>query len=158
KDEKKDETAQNELYIARDDSRKELFFVEKEFVDKLLKSPSDLRDKALTAFQRWDVDDITLKNAKGEFHFTKAKDTSDWVLGDAKKKTKWDAVNGILDGLEKPVKSFVDKAQAPATYGLDSPRIHVVLKQGGAVKADVSFGRDGADGVYAQVKGESSIK
>ena len=156
---KKDETASPpELYIARDDSRKELFFVEKEFVDKLLKSPSDLRDKALAAFQRWDIDDITLKNSKGEFHFSKPSGSGDWVLGDAKKKTKWDAVSGILDALEKPVKSFVDRPAQPADYGLDAPKVRVSLKQGGAVKVEVSFGKETAEGVYASVRGESSVK
>jgi len=159
--EKKDETTPAtppEIYIVRDDSRKELFFVEKEFVDKLLKSPADLRDKALAAFQRWDIDDIVLKNAKGEFHFSKPSGSGDWVLGDAKKKTKWDAVNGVLDALEKPVKSFVDTPSAPATHGLDAPKIRVTLKQAGTVKAEVSFGKETADGVYAAVRGESAVK
>jgi hypothetical protein len=159
--EKKDEATPStppEIYIARDDSRKELFFVEKEFVDKLLKTPADLRDKALAAFQRWDIDDIVLKNAKGEFHFSKPSGSGDWVLGDAKKKTKWDAVNGVLDALEKPVKSFLDTPSASATYGLDAPRVHVTLKQTGAVKAEVSFGKETPEGVYASVRGESSVK
>jgi hypothetical protein len=151
-------TAPAELYVARDASRKELFFVEKEFVDKLIKPASELRDKALAAFQRWDIDDIVLKGPKGEFHFSKPGGTGDWVLGDAKKKTKWDAVNGILDAVEKPVKSFIDAPATPATYGLDQPRFRVTLKQGGAVKAEVRFGKETAEGVYASVSGESSVK
>lgn len=146
------------LFIARDESRKELFFVEKDLVDKLLKSPSDLRDKALAAFQRWDIDSIALTNSKGTFAFTKSGTGGDWVLGAAKKKTKWDAVNGILDALEKPVKEFVDNPAAAPTYGLDAPAVRVVLKQGADVKVDCAFGKEAKDGVYARVKGESAVK
>jgi hypothetical protein len=147
-----------EMYIAKDESRSELFFVDKEFVDKLLKSPEDLRDKALASFQRWDIDSIELTNPKGTFAFSKSGTGGDWLLGDAKKKTKWDAVNGVLDALEKPVRGFVDDPAAPATYGFDKPVARVVLKQGGAVKLDCVFGKEAKDGVYAQVKGESAVK
>jgi len=156
--EKKGESAATALYIARDESRKEIFFVEKDTVDKLLKSPSDLRDKALASFQRWDIDAIVLRNSKGNFTFTKSGEGGDWVLGDTKKKTKWDAVSGILDSVEKPVKEFVDKPAAASTYGLDNPSIRVVLKQGASVKVDCAFGKEAKDGVYAQVKGESAVK
>ena len=43
--------------------------MEKDLVDKLLKSPYDVRDKALASFQRWDVDSIELTNTKGQLHF-----------------------------------------------------------------------------------------
>ncbi len=158
KEKKKEDTstAPAPLYLARDESRKDLFFVEKDLVDKLLKTPADFRDKALASFQRWDIDGITLTNSKGTFTF--AKSSGDWVLGEAKKKTKWDAVNGILDALEKPVKEFIDAPGAPATYGLDKPVAHVVLKQAGVVKVDCQFGKAAKDGVYAQIKGESAVK
>jgi hypothetical protein len=41
-----------EMYMARDQSRPDLFFVDKDLVDKLTKSAGDLRDKALAPFQR----------------------------------------------------------------------------------------------------------
>ena len=151
-------TTPSELYVARDESRTELFFVDKEFVDKLVKEPKDFRDKALAAFQRWDIDVVFLKNSKGEFTFTKTGSSGDWVLGDAKKKTKWDGVSGILDAMEKPVKDFVNNPGPPSTYGLDKPVARVILKQGATVKVDCVFGKEAKDGVYAQIKGESSVK
>ena len=42
-----------------------MFFVDKEFVDKLLKTPGDLRDKTLAFFQRTDIDAVAVTNAKG---------------------------------------------------------------------------------------------
>lgn len=147
------------LYIARDESRPDLFFVEKDLVDKLLKSPKDLRDKALASFQRWDIDSIVLTNADGTLSFSKTQSGGDWVLGgDSKKKCKWDAVNGVLDALEKPVKDFVENPAALSAYGLDKPAIRVVLKQGGNVKVECAFGKPAKDGVYAQVRGESFVK
>jgi len=147
-----------EAYIARDESRSELFFIDKDLFDKLMKTAPEMRDKALASFQRWDADEVVLTNPKGTFAFRKDASGGDWVLGDAKKKTKWDAVNGILDALEKPVKEFVDSPGAPSTYGLDRPAIRVVVKQGGAVKADCAVGKEAKDGVYARVQGETSVK
>jgi len=160
KDEKKSDSSSStpELYIAKDESRAELFFVEKDLVDKLLKETKDLRDKAFASFPRWDIDSIALTNSSGALSFSKAEGGGDWVVGDGKKKCKWDAVNGILDALEKPVKEFVDKPGALPTYGLDQPAVRVVLKQGGTVKAECALGKAAKDGVYAQVRGESFVK
>jgi hypothetical protein len=144
------------LYLAKDESRPDLFFVEKDLVDKLTKSAQDVRDKALAALQRWDVDFIALTNSKGSFTF--AKSNGEWFTADTKKKAKWDGINSILDAMEKPVKEWIDKPASLSNYGLDKPTLRVVLKQGGTVLADCSFGKSAKDGIYAQVKGDSSVK
>ena len=147
----------SELYLAKDESRPDLFFVEKDLVDKLLKSPNDVRDKALAAIQRWDVDFIAITNQKGSFSFSKS--GGEWFVAGTNNKAKWDGVNAILDAMEKPVKEWIDKPAPLVTYGLDKPAIHVILKQGSTVLADCSFGRSAKDGgIYAQVKGDSSVK
>jgi hypothetical protein len=150
------DSASSGIYLAKDTSRSDLFFVEKDLVDKLLKSPDDVRDKALASFQRWDIDFISLKNPKGAFAFTKS--GGEWFLGESKKKAKWDAVNGLLDALEKPVKKILDKPAALSSYGMDKPAIRVVLKQGSTVIVDCALGKDAKDGVYAQVRGDPSVK
>lgn len=146
------------LYVARDESRSGLFFVDQEFVDKFLKSASDFRSKALAVFQRWDVDGIVLTNARGTVTLTKSDTGGDWLVGAEKKKAKWETVNGVLDALEKQVQQFVEEGRPPEAYGLDRPAFRVVLKQKGEEKVDCSFGNQTKDGVYALVKGESSIK
>jgi hypothetical protein len=156
--EKKDQSAGSETYIARDESRPELFFVDKDFADKFLKSPADLRDKTLAVYQRYDIDSIALMNAKGTMSFTKSQGGSDWTIGDAKKKAKWDAVNDLFDAMEKPVKEFIDEPSPLSKYGLDNPAAHIVFKQGGTVKVDCRFGKETKDGVYAQIQGDSSVK
>ncbi len=154
---KKTEAAPADLYLARDDSRPELFFVDKEFVDKFLKAPGDFRDKMLAIFQRWDIDSITLTNSKGTVNFTKTQ-AGDWQVGPAKKKAKWDAVNEIFDALEKPVKAFVDAPGPLSKYGLDKPVAQIICRQAGAVKVDCIFGKEDKEGVYAQIKGETLVK
>lgn len=150
------EQTSSEVYLAQDASRPDLFFVEKDLVDKLLKSPNDVRDKPLASIQRWDVDSIELTNTKGSFSFVKL--NGEWFFGTAKKKAKWDAVNGILDAMEKPVKEWIDKPAPLKEYGLDKPAVHVVLKQGGRIIADCALGKSAKNGIYAQVKGDSSVK
>jgi hypothetical protein len=147
-----------ELYIARDESRAELFFVDKEFVDKLLKIPEDLRDKTLAFFQRTDIDAVTVTNAKGAVNLARPQAGGDWLVGESKKKAKWDAVSEIFDALEKPVKGFVDAPGALSNYGLDQPSAHVVLKQGAQVRVDCIVGKEAKDGVYVQVSGEPYVK
>ncbi|MFH1572458.1 MAG: DUF4340 domain-containing protein, partial [Acidobacteriota bacterium] len=146
------------LYIARDESRSDLFFVDKEFVDKLLKSPSDLRNRALAVFQRWDIDAIEVTNAHGTFAFSKSESGGDWLLGEDRRKARWEAVNGVLDALEKAVREFEDSPGALSAYGLESPTISVILRQKGEEKVNCALGRETADGVYALVRGESAVK
>ena len=150
------EQTSSEVYLAKDASRPDLFFVEKDLVDKLLKSPNDMRDKPLASIQRWDVDSIELTNTKGSFSFVKM--NGEWFFGAAKRKAKWDAVNGILDAMEKPVKEWIDKPAPLKEYGLDKPAVHAVLKQGGHIIADCALGKSAKNGIYAQVKGDSSVK
>ena len=150
------EVTASEVYLAKDASRPDLFFVEKDLVDKLRISPNDVRDKPLASVQRWDVDRIELTNPKGSFNFSKI--NGEWFFGAAKKKAKWDAVNGILDAMEKPVKEWIDKPAPLSQYGLDKPLIRVVLKQGGNTLADCAIGRSAQNGFYAQVRGDSSVK
>lgn len=150
------EASSSEIFLAKDASRPDLFFVEKDLVDKLQITSNDVRDKTLASIQRWDVDFIELTNPKGSFSFSKT--NGEWFFGAAKKKAKWDAVNAILDAMEKPVKEWIDKPASLSQYGLDNPPIRVVLKQGGNILADCALGKSAKDGIYAQVKGDSSVK
>ncbi|MDR1726528.1 MAG: DUF4340 domain-containing protein [Acidobacteriota bacterium] len=150
-------TAQAERYLARDDARPELFFVEKDLVDKLSKSADDLRSKALVPFQRWDVDGIDLENPKGKVRLVKA--GGDWFLQGGKRKAKWDEVNGILDALEKPVREWIDAPAPLSEYGVEAPSMRVTLKKGETVIAQCAFGAAAeGGGVYAKVGGDSAIK
>jgi hypothetical protein len=145
-----------EMYLAKDESRPDLFFVDKETVDKLLKTRNDVRDKSLASVQRWDVDFISLTNTKGAFSFSKS--NGEWFVAGTANKAKWDGINAILDALEKPVREWIDSPSSPSTYGLDKPAIHVIMKQVGTVLADCSLGKAAKNGIYAQIKGDFSVK
>jgi hypothetical protein len=150
------ETSSSPIYLAKDESRQDLFFVGNDLVDKLRQSLNDVRDKALAPFQRWEIDFISLTNPHGTFAFTKSE--GEWFLAESKKKAKWNAVNGILDALEKPVKEWIENPSQPSTYGLDKPAIHVIFKKGSQVVVDCALGTGRNDVVYARVKGDSSVK
>jgi hypothetical protein len=150
------EASSSERYLAKDKSREDLFFVDKDLVDKLLQSSNDLRDKALASFQRWEIDSISLTNSSGSFAFTKT--GGEWFWGDPGKKAKWDGINAILDALEKPINEWIEKPSSTKTYGLDNPSIHVILKQGSDVVVDCSLAKSEEGAVYARLKGESTIK
>jgi len=150
-------SSESTLYLAQDASRsEELFFVNKDLVDKLDKSPNDLRDTSLAAFQRWDIDSIILENTNGRFTFSKS--GGEWFLGDEKKKADFDAVTGILDALESDTLELIDNPSNLSTYGLDKPGVRVILKEADDVVADCSFGKTIDEGVYAQIQGDSSVK
>jgi hypothetical protein len=143
-------------YIAKDGSRPELFYVERDLIDKVSKSPKEMRDRALATFQRWDVDSISITNTKGNISFIKS--SGEWLLAATKKKAKWELINSILDAMEKPVRDWIDKPAALASYGLDKPLIHVIMKKGAVVVVDCSLGKSAKDGIYAQVQDDPSVK
>jgi hypothetical protein len=145
------------LYLAKDESRPDLFYVDKELVNKLLQSRDDLREKAFAVFQRWDIDSISLKNNKGSITLVKA--GGEWFVGsDKKKKAKFDAVNGILDSFEKKTVELIENPSLLSKYGLDKPSVQAVLKQGSNVVVECSVGGSSAKGLYAQVKGDPAVK
>jgi len=153
---KSSEAVAFKTYPAKDESRPDLFFVEQDLVDKLSKSPKEMRDKALATFQRWDVDFISITNTKGSVSFTKS--SGEWQLTDTRKKAKWELMNSILDAMEKPVKDWIEKPAALSSYGLDKPLIHVIMKKAAEVVVDCSLGKSAKDGIYVQVKGDPSVK
>jgi hypothetical protein len=146
-----------ELFLAKDESRNELFFVDKDLVDKLSRSSNDIRDKALVPFQRWDVDVIVIENSSGKFQLVKT--DGDWFIdGPSKNRASWSVINNILDVLEKPVIEWIDKPAALADYGVEAPTTRVTIKKGSEIIAECGFGDTAANGVYAKVSGDSSIK
>ncbi len=150
--------AGREVFLARDASREELFFVSRELVDQLSKTVEELRDKSLALFQRWEIDEVVLSNSTGTVKFAKSETGADWLVGEQRKKARWDAVSGILDLLQKPVLRFIDRPEEPAAYGLEKPAARVVLKKAGVVQADLSLGRRTGEGVYARLEGERTVR
>jgi len=144
------------IYLARDTSRPELFFVEKDLVDKLNKSLNELRDKAIASFQRWDADSISLQNANGRFSFTK--EAGEWFFGEDKKKADFDVVSGILDALESDSLDLIDNPKNLSEYGLDTPTVHVIVKQGDEILTDCSFSKKTEENIFARTSSDPAVK
>jgi hypothetical protein len=155
-DTKEQKASPDKLYLAKDEARADLFYVDKELVDKLLQSRSDLREKALAVFQRWDIDSIDLTNQKGNFKLSKS--NGEWFFGTAKKKARFDPVNAIFDSLEKQAVELIENPASPSKYGFDKPVGRIILMQGNNGIVDCSLGSATAKGIYVQVKGDPAVK
>lgn len=126
-------------YYAKDAARKEIFLVDKSFFDKLNRPLFDLRDKTIAKFQKWDVDAIEI--SRGKEHFLIKKDKDEWVLEDNKRKAASEKINGMLDVLDtEKIKDFIDKPLPLSRYGLEPPKVGVVLKKGAETVLEFALG------------------
>jgi hypothetical protein len=135
-------------FFARDASRPVVFIIDKQAPDKLRQPQSAWRDKTIAKVDRDKIDEIEI--TKGTEKIALKKSESDWKLADGKKASS-DAVLGLMDVLDfERAREIVDSPKAPASYGLDKPRVQVSLRQGGKDAARLTFGSDSVkpDGVY----------
>lgn len=140
-------------YYAQDPSRAAVFTVDSSLVKQLSKSAFDLRDKKPLKFARDQVDHIELQRPGQQL--AAAKDTAGvWSLvapqsGPAK---SW-KFNNLLNQLEEvQVEEFVGEAVGDLKpYGLDAPRLRVVLQAGGKTAIEVKLGEKASQVYMAQV-------
>lgn len=145
-------------YYAQDPSRAAVFTVDSSLVKQLGKTQFDLRDKKPLKFARDQVDHIELQRPGQQL--TAAKDTAGvWSLvapqsGPAK---SW-KFNNLLSQLgDVEVEQFVGEAVGDLkSYGLDTPRLRVVLQAGGKTALEVRLGEK-ASQVYLAKAGEPAV-
>jgi hypothetical protein len=153
-------------YHAREGSSTLVAVIPGALVDDLAKGMKELRQKRLADVATYDVEGIEVEEAdkKAVLARSTAKDkegveTQSWKrTAPAAKdldRTKVDDVLFKLSGLE--VQEFLDKPQAPASYGLDAPAAKVTLKMGaGKPLVMLVFGRkDGV--VYSRRPGDDAV-
>jgi hypothetical protein len=151
-------TSDKDKYYAKDASRDAIFIVDKEIPEKARRPVFDWRDKSITKLDRDKVDRIELQ--RGTDTIAMLKDGSDWKLSDHKK-LQWDKVSGMLNALDfEKAKDIIDSPKALSMYGLDKPKLDVVLKQGSNELLRVSFGSDSKmpEGIYAKTSGGPAVK
>lgn len=172
----------SELYYARDPDRKDILLVDRQVVDKLDRALFDLRVKEIASFQRFEVDGMDINSGKESLVLRK--DKSQWYLGpapavkdaggdgkapaDPRPKVKSDKVVAMFNALESyKVTEFIDRSAGLSVYGLEKPRLEVVLWKGEDRLAQLLFGNDarpsakqagGQRFVYLSVKGEPYVK
>jgi hypothetical protein len=150
-------TSGTDRYYARDASRDTIFIIDKEIPEKAKRPLFDWRDKSLTKFDRDKLDKIEIQ--RGSEMLTFQKSGSDWKMGD--KKVQWDKLSGMLNELDfAKAKDIIDSPKAPATYGLDKPKLQVILRQGATELARVDFGSDSKmpEGIYIKTSSDPAIK
>jgi Domain of unknown function (DUF4340) len=88
------------------------------------------------------------------------KSGSDWKLPD-EKKLQWDKVSGMLNALDfEKAKDIIDAPKGLSSYGLDKPKLEVVLRQGSNELARVGLGGDSKmpEGIYLKTSDKPAVK
>jgi uncharacterized protein DUF4340 len=150
-------TSSTDRYYARDASRDTIFIIDKEIADKAKRPLFDWRDKSITKIDRDKIDKIEV--LRGTDMMTFLKSGSDWELPD-KKKLQWDKISGMLNALDfEKAKDIIDAPKGLSTYGLDKPKLEVVLRQGTNELVRIGFGNESKmpEGVYLKSSDKPAV-
>jgi hypothetical protein len=151
-------TSSVDRYYARDASRDTIFIIDKEIVDKSRKPVFDWRDKSITKLDRDKIDKVEIVRIADTLALLKA--GSDWKLPD-EKKLQWDKVSGMLNALDfEKAKDIIDAPKALSIYGLDKPKLEVVLRQGSNELVRIAFGNESKmpEGIYLKTSDNPAVK
>ncbi len=150
-------TSGTDKYYARDASRDAIFIIDKEIPEKARRPLFDWRDKSITKVDREKIDKIEI--VRGADTTTLLKAGSEWKLPD-NRKLQWDKVSGMLNTLDfEKAKEITDTPKALSTYGLDKPKLEVVLRNGSNELARVGFGNDSKmpEGIYLKTSSGPAV-
>jgi len=145
-------------YYARDPSRDSIFIIDKDIADKARRPIFDWRDKSITKVDRDKIDHIEIRRGSETIAMIKA--GSDWKLQDDRK-LQWDKISSMLNTLDfEKAKDVIDAPKPLSTYGLDKPRIEVVLRQGSTELVRLAFGSDSKtpEGIYIRTSDGPAVK
>src|SRR5215813_1418037 len=151
-------TSSTDRYYARDASRDTIFIIDKEIADKARRPLFDWRDKTITKMDREKIDKIEILRGSETLSLLKA--GSDWKLAD-NKKLQWDKVSAMQNTIEfDKAKDIIDNPKSLAQYGLDKPKLEVVLRQGSNELLRIAFGGDSKtpEGVYLKTADNPAVK
>jgi len=144
-------------YYAQDQSRPPVFAVDSSLVKELRKGAFELRDKKPLKFARDQVDRIELQRP-GQF-LAATKDTSGtWtIVSPQEQPAKSWKFNSLLSQLEQvEVEEFVEGARDLRPYGLEAPRLKVILQAEGRQVLEARVGQK-EEKYYLARGGETSI-
>ena len=151
-------TSDTDKYYARNASRDAIFIVDKDIPEKARRPLFDWRDKTITKIDRDKTDKIEVVRGTDTLSF--AKSGSDWKSPDGKK-AQPDKVASMLNALDfEKVKDIVDMPKNLTMYGLDKPKLEVVLRQGTTELSRVQFGGDSKmpEGIYIKTSDSPAVK
>jgi hypothetical protein len=151
-------SSEKDRYYARDASRGTIFIIDKEIAEKARRPLLDWRDKTVAKVDRDKTDKIEI--VRGSDTITVLKAGSDWKLPD-NRKVQWDKVSGMLNAIDfEKAKDIIDNPKSMAAYGVDKPKLEVVLRQGSTELVRVAFGGDSKmpDGIYLKTSDNPAVK
>lgn len=144
---------------ARDASREPVFVVDPEIARILAEPLLAWRDRRIAIFDRAAVGGLAISSADDSITLRRSDEnwrTTNSVPVDGTR------VSAMLDALEfEEAVDIVDVPAATAAFGLDNPRLRVVLTDaGGAALVQGAFGAEagGADRVYWRSGGDAAVK
>ena len=151
-------TADTDKYYARDGSRDAIFIIDKDIPEKARRPLFDWRDKTIAKIDRDKIDKIEIQRGADNLSFSKS--GSDWKLADGKK-AQTDKMIAMLNALDfEKAKDIIDTPKTLAMYGLDKPKLEVVLRQGNNELTRVQFGGDSKmpEGIYIKTADAPAVK
>jgi hypothetical protein len=138
-------------YYARDMSRPAVFLIDAELPDMLGRPLVDWRDKRIATFDRGQVMEVAIEiEGRNPIRLTRADPASPWFL-ESGEPADGALVSELLGSLEfEQATAIIDNPGPAGNYGLEDPRIRVVLSgSGGRVLLDGALGSGTPDsGVY----------
>jgi hypothetical protein len=149
---------EKDKYYARDASRDTIFIIDKDVPEKSKRPVFEWRDKSLAKIDREKTDKIEIQRGSDSIAMTKS--GTDWKLAD-NRKLQWDKVSGMLNALDfEKAKDIIDSPKSVAMYGLDKPKLEVILRQGTTELVRFAFGSDSKmpEGIYLKTSDNPSIK
>jgi hypothetical protein len=145
---------EKDKYYAKDASRGPIFILATEIIDKARRPVFDWRDKAVVRFGETHtsgVDQIDI--VRGNEKLTLKKSGTDWTAADGGK-IQQGKVMDILASIDaERALAFEDLPKPLTRYGLDKPRLEVVLSEKGKEIGRLRFGGDNTNPAGVYVKG-----
>jgi len=143
-------------YYAKDQSRAPVFILGPEIFDKTQRPILDWRDKTVVRLGDQGTSSVEeLEITQGTDKIVLKKDGMDWKTSDGQKASET-KVFTMLNTIESArATQIMDNPGALSAFGLDKPRVTVVLRGEGKELASTSFGRENTNpaGVYAKTGG-----
>lgn len=130
-------------YYAKDASRPAIFILATEVIDKAQGPLFGWRDKSLANFGADGISAVDeLDIVRGSERLSLKKTGNDWAASDGRK-VQQAKLSEMLSAIQNErATSIVDAPKAPGSYGLDKPRLEVVLRGKGKEVAALRFGSD----------------
>jgi Domain of unknown function (DUF4340) len=138
-------------YYAKDSSRPAIFILATEVIDKAQRPVLDWRDKSIVHFGELGISAVDeIEIARGADKLALKRTGNDWAASDGRKVQQVKVLE-MLSGIQSErAKNIEDSVQAG--YGLDKPRLEVVLREKGKEVATLKFGSDSQNPAGVRLK------